>query len=170
MIVGPETPDDYAAIAHVVREAFGQDNEARLVAERRRVDGFDPDLSLVAVRDERVVGHMLFSPVGIEGDSGEGVAPCLAPVAVLPACQRQGIGSALIHQGLDACRQKGHRIAIVVGHPAYYPRFGFEAASRHRLRYPFPCPDEVFMALALVPGALEGVSGIVRFPPPFADV
>lgn len=166
-VVRPERPDDYAAVNEVNRLAFGQDNEARLIAAIRRTEGFDPSLSLVAVCDGQVVGHILFSPIRIETDHGDAPALALAPMAVLPNRQRQGIGSALVRNGLDACRRAGHRIVVVLGHTDYYPRFGFTPASQNGLRPPFTVPDEAFMAMALVPGGLDGISGVVRYPAAF---
>jgi putative acetyltransferase len=170
MMVRPESPQDYTAIDEVNRAAFGQDNEARLVARLRESAGFDPGLSLVAVRDGVIVGHILFSPIVIASEADEVPALALAPIAVLPARQREGIGSQLVREGLAACRQAGHPIVIVVGHPDYYPRFGFTRAGPLGLRAPLPVPDEAFMALALVPGELDGVRGTVRYPPPFEEV
>src|SRR4051812_49361695 len=124
-----------------------------------------PRLSLVAEQAGAVVGHLLFSRLPIETSSGTVEALALAPMAVLPGHQRQGIGSQLIRDGLAVCRERGHRIVVVLGHAGYYPRFGFAAALAERLRSPFPGPH--FMALELVPGALAGVEGEVRYPPPF---
>lgn len=97
-------------------------------------------------------------------------ALALAPMAVRPEFQRRGIGSALVRAGLDSARSLGHRVVIVLGHPRYYPRFGFRPARPLGIDPPFPCRDEVFMALELVPGALVGVRGTVRYPPAFDGV
>ena len=168
--IRPERPRDYAAIAKISRAAFGQDHEVRLVARLRRLPTFDARLSLVAVRDDALVGHILFSAISIESPSATVPALALAPMAVLPALQREGIGSQLVGEGLTACRRAGHRIVIVVGHSDYYPRFGFTCAGPLGLRAPFPVPDEAFMVLALVPDGLDGVRGTVRYPPPFEEV
>ncbi len=168
--IRPEQPSDHAAIEAVNRQAFGQDAEAHLVAKLREADSHDPALSLVAVHDGEVVGHILFSPILIETDGGNVAAMALAPMAVLPDYQRQGIGSALVREGLEACRRAGHRIVVVLGHADYYPRFGFKPANRHRLRSPFTVPDEAFMAMALVPGGLDDISGVVRYPAAFDAV
>ena len=158
-----ESDDDYTRIGEIHRLAFGQPDEARLVEELRKDDRFDSALSLVAVRDADLVGHILFSTIHIETNDGDVPAQALAPMAVLPECQNQGIGSDLVRAGLAACRQAKHSIVIVLGHADYYPRFGFTPAGRYGIRYPFPVPDEAFMAIALMPGALESVAGMVRY-------
>jgi len=167
-------------IQDVNARAFGQPAEAELVARIRADDGFDPALSLVAVVDddggaggvaveaaksERVVGHILLSPVHIETEGGDKVpALALAPMAVLPEHQRKGIGSQLVHAALAAARSAGHRIVVVLGHATYNPRFGFETASQYGIRPPFDVPDEAFMVIGLVPDALSGIHGVVRYP------
>ncbi len=180
-LIRPERPTDHEAIDALLRKAFGGESEAVLVQRIRAGEGFDPRLALVAVhsgdeasfvRDnsrgsEEVIGHILFSPVRIEGAQRTTPALALAPMAVLPAWQRRGVGSALVRAGLDACRRLGHRIIIVLGHAEYYPRFGFRPAAPLGIRAPWNVPDEVFMALELAPGALEGVSGMVRYPAAF---
>ena len=168
--IRPEEPDDHAAVAEVNRRAFGQDNEALLVDALRQTEGFDPALSLVAVREGRVVGHVLFSGIHIKTERCDVSALALAPMAVLPEYQRQGIGSALVREGLDVCRRAGHSIVVVVGHADYYPRFGFRLAAECELRSPFAVPSEAFMALSLVPGSLDGISGVVQYPPAFSAV
>ena len=105
--VRPEQPSDHAAIEAVNRQAFGQDAEAHLVTKLREADRHDPALSLVAVRDGEVVGHILFSQILIETDGGNVAAMALAPMAVLPDYQGQRIGSALVRDGLEACRRGG---------------------------------------------------------------
>jgi putative acetyltransferase len=92
----------------------------------------------------------------------------LAPLAVIPAHQRQGVGTRLVEAALRRARLLGYAYIVVLGHPQYYPRFGFVPASRFGLRYARPVPDDAFMALELVPGALEGVSGVVRYLPAFS--
>lgn len=169
-VIRAEQPDDYDAIANVNRLAFRQESEAQLVAALRETAGFDPALSLVALRDDRIVGHIIFSPISIETAGGPVPALALAPMAVLPDFEHQGIGSELVNAGLDACRRKGHAIVVVLGHPEYYPKFGFTPASEHGLQAPFPVRDDAFMALALTPDGLRDVSGTVRYPPAFGKV
>lgn len=165
-LIRDETPADHEAVRLVNRLAFGQDAEARLV-DALRDGGFAP-LSLIVEKDGQVVGHVLFSDLPITAESGTVAALALAPMAVLPDLQRQGIGSALVRRGLEVCRERGHRIVVVLGHPHFYRRFGFSSALAARLDAPYS--DEAFMALELVPGALAGVSGKVEYAPPFHDL
>jgi len=167
IIVRPERIADYPVIGELNRAAFGQDNEANLILRIRQADGFDPELSLVAERRDEIVGHILFSPVRIETSGPVVAALALAPMAVRPDLQGRGVGSQLVEAGLEACRRRSQRIVVVVGHPEYYPRFGFAPAEPLGLKAPFPVPEEAFMALALVPAALDGISGVVRYPPCF---
>jgi putative acetyltransferase len=162
-----ERMEDQSAIHEVNVLAFGREDEARLVATLRRSPSFIPELSLVAVKGGRIVGHILFSQVAIETETDAVPALALAPMAVRPEYQRQGIGSNLVNVGFEECRRLARKIVIVVGHPTYYPRFGFSSAREKGLEVPFHVPDEAFMALELVPGALDGISGMVKFPPAF---
>ena len=136
----------------------------------RASDAFIPDLSLVAVEGEAIVGHVLFSRAAVRDGAAAHPALALAPVAVAPSRQRKGIGSALIRCGLEQAGALGHGVVIVLGHPDYYPRFGFAPAQARGIRPPFPVNDQSFMALALRPGSLDGIRGIVEYPPPFALV
>src|SRR4030042_2066139 len=161
--IRPETAQDYAAIHEVNALAFGQEVEPRLVEALRPLPEFIPELSLVAVEAGRVVGHILFSPMFIETKDGAVPALALAVLAVRPELQNQGVGSQLVRDGLERCRSLGHRIVVVVGHPNYYPRFGFSPARARGLEAPFPVPDEAFLALGLGAGALNGIAGVVTF-------
>ena len=167
--IRPEATEDYAAIREVNTLAFGREVEARLVENLRRLPDFIPELSLVGIEAGQVVGHILFSPLVIETQEGAVPAVALATLAVRPEFQNQGIGSELVRVGLEKCRNLGHRIVVVIGHPKYYPRFGFSPARAQGLEVPFPVPDEAFLALELVPGALDGVAGMVKYPPPFEE-
>ncbi len=168
MIIRAEQVGDRAAIHAVNTQAFGRDNEARLVDLLRVSPAFIPELSLVAIDAARVVGHILFSRIHIRTAERDVPALALAPMAVLPERHRQGIGSALIRSGLDACRRLGQQIVVVVGHPRYYPRFGFSSARAKGLEAPYP--DAAFMVQELTPGALDGVHGTVEYPQEFAAV
>jgi putative acetyltransferase len=168
-----EQPGDFSAVGGVNRLAFGGEAEAVLVGKLRRSPGFIRALSLVAILEGRIIGHILFSPIQIRRAGGRArmiPALSLAPMAVRPGLQSRGIGSALVRRGLTRARRLGHKLVVVVGHPDYYPRFGFEPARARGLEAPFPVPDEAFMVLELSPGALRGVKGMVIYPPAFAEV
>ena len=161
--IRPEVPEDRTAVFEINRMAFGRDDEAQLV-DRLRDDG-DVVLSLVAVDGGEIVGHVLFSPLVVHTASKPVAAVALAPIAVLPAHQRQGIGAQLIRHGLSMLTDAGHRIVTVLGHPEYYPRFGFTPEAARDLEVPFAGP--AWMAQELVPGSLDGVSGRVEYPQAF---
>lgn len=158
-----ETPGDADSIRRVNEQAFGRKVEADIVDKLRGRGALT--LSLVAVRRGEVKGHIAFSPVVVESEGSSFEAVALAPIAVLPACQRQGIGERLVRAGLEGCRNLGHEIVVVVGHPTYYPRFGFVPAGPKGLSCEFEVPEDVFMVLELRSGALAGRGGVVKFEP-----
>jgi predicted N-acetyltransferase YhbS len=168
--IRPEMIDDYASITEVNDLAFGQKNEGQLILRLRGTKKFIPELSLVAEIDSRIVGHILFYPIEIKSDDRVFPSLALAPMAVLPEYRKQGIGSKLIEEGLKRARRLGFKSVIVLGHAAYYPRFGFEPASRWGIRPPFEVPDDVFMALELVRDGLKNIKGTVEYPKEFNDV
>ncbi len=165
--IRPERRDDIATIRAVNDAAFGGQAESRIV-DAARVAGH-VDISLVAVAGQEIVGHILFTPIRIEPPRVRARVLGLGPMAVRPSLQRRGIGSALVRAGLDAARRRGCDAIVVIGHPAFYPRFGFQRASRFGLTSEFPAPDEAFMAAELTPGALEGAAGLVRYGPEFDE-
>ncbi|MFN3650539.1 MAG: GNAT family N-acetyltransferase [Armatimonadota bacterium] len=161
-----ESAADKSQIRELHRLAFGGEAEGRLVDALR--EGGYTRLSLVAEAAGEIVGHLLFSRLPIRTPAGTVEALALAPVAVRPDYQRQGIGSRLIREGLRRCREQGHRIVVVLGHPEYYPRFGFSARLAEPLRCAYSGP--ALMALELEPGTLAGIAGELEYPPPFRDV
>lgn len=163
LIVRHEDPGEPSLIRAVNEAAFDRPDEADLV-DCLRADGAVL-LSLVAELEQRIVGHILFSRMWIDGDGGQVPAAALAPVAVLPGFQRRGIGERLIRNGLDCLREQHEQIVIVLGHPDYYSRFGFSNEKARSLESPFP--PEAFMALELVSQALHGIRGKVRYPAAF---
>jgi len=167
LVIRPETPEDSAAIRSVNAEAFGDSTEADLVEKLRSRQAYT--LSLVATDGDKVIGHILFSPVTTESKDTSFSALGLGPMAVLPSHQRKGVGSQLIYAGLQECKRLGHEIVIVLGHPDYYPRFGFVPASRYGIKCEYDVPDEAFMVLELRPGALSGRSGVAKYQPEFNE-
>lgn len=170
VIIRPEAPADHGGIRKVNKKAFKRKEESKLVDAMRESENFIPALSLVAELGGQVVGHLLFSAITIKGPDHETPALALAPMSVLPEYQERGIGSALLRRGLEACRELGHKLVVVVGHEDYYPRFGFVKAGEKGLVLPFEAPPEVFMVLELQPGALAGVSGEIVYPREFHEV
>lgn len=161
---------DYQDIYELNFKAFGGIDEAKLVEKLRCTENFISQLSLVAEMEGQVVGYILFSRVILETQDGEMPILALAPMAVLTKYQNQGIGTALVKQGLEACRQNGEKIVVVLGHANYYPRFGFTQARLKGVRPPFPVPDDVYMLIELAPDILEDISGTVIYPPIFDGV
>lgn len=160
-----ERPGDIAAIHDVESQAFGRANEADLV-DALRIAG-KVILSLVATQNQQVVGHILFSPAVVEHEGEVFDVAALGPVAVLPQLQNQGIGSRLVREGLQRCLEMGHDVVFLVGHRAYYPRFGFVPAVSKGIRYSGEVPDDVFMVVELRDGALAGKQGVMSFQPEF---
>ena len=166
--IRPERPEDSSLIRHVNELAFGQPAEADLVEKLRQACA--DALSLVA-EDGAIVGHILFTPVVVEDTARPLLGMGLAPMAVLPNRQRQGIGSQLVRRGLDILRERGCPFVVVVGHPEYYPRFGFESASRRGLVSQWEnIPDAAFMVLVLDVDAMAGASGVARYRDEFNEV
>jgi putative acetyltransferase len=162
MRVRTESPADRDLVHRVHARAFPSDAEARLVDALRELT--EPHFSLVAeLRAGDVVGHILFTPVEVHSDSNTFRAMGLGPMAVLPSRQRQGVGSALVEAGLVACRAAGELIVVVLGHPSFYPRFGFRPAWDRGLYYIAPGPNAAFMVAELECDALQGRSGEVLY-------
>jgi putative acetyltransferase len=130
----------------------------------------DPYISLVAFADGRIVGHIFFSPVKVGSNDSSFQALGLAPMAVLPEFQNRGIGSMLVRAGLQACKTAGHPIVFVLGHPEFYPRFGFMPAAACGLSCEYDVPDDTFMVAELEAGALQGKSGRVKYHPAFEQL
>lgn len=166
-----EKPEDIEKIRELnektFTQTFGQAPEANLVDRLR--ENCPGILSLVAVQDDRVVGHIVFSPVMIEGDRTlDGMG--LGPMAVLPEFQHRGIGSQLVQAGIEILKNQGSLFIIVLGHPEYYPRFGFELASHSGIRSQWEgVPDEAFMILILNENAISDIHGVARYSSEFDE-
>jgi putative acetyltransferase len=157
-----EIPQDVGAIRGINNQAFGQPQEANIVDKLRA--NCDRLLSLVALQDEKIIGHILFSPVTIEGNHGFLKGMGLAPMAVLAQFQRQGVGSELVQAGIQSLRKSKCPFIIVLGHPKYYPKFGFEPASRYGIKSQWEgVPDNAFMILWLDKTRTNDVSGIAKY-------
>ena len=169
-LIRNEKPGDYPGIKKVNDLAFGQPNEGVLIEKLRENSAFIKELSLIAELDGKIIGHILFFPIWIRKDQNKYRSLALAPMSVMPEYQKKGIGSQLIIKGIETTRDQGFKSIIVLGHEFYYPKFGFAPASQWNIKAPFDVPDEVFMALELIPGRLEGVSGIVEYPKEFEEV
>ena len=163
-----ELPEDIEAIYSLNQEAFEGTTEANLVNNLRTSNAMT--LSLVAIKNNKIVGYIAFSPVTIESDQTTVNAVGLAPMAVSPELQRSGIGSQLVEEGLNRIRTAGHDLVIVIGHPEYYPRFGFVPAKKYSIRWEHDVPEEAFMIKELRKGALKEVRGTVKFRPEFNEV
>jgi len=163
-IVG-ELPCHANAVRRVNDEAFEQPDESQLIDALRREQAVT--LSLVALADDEVVGHVMFSPGCIAGETCHVDAVALGPMAVLPSHQHQGIGAMLVREGLQQIRGRAHRIVFVLGHPTYYPRFGFHRANMFGIRWEHDAPADAFMIMELHPGALKGVKGVAKYHPAF---
>ena len=168
IIIRSEQKSDIATIYQINELAFKQPQEGRLVDTLRK-KGVET-ISLVASLDNMLVGHCLFTPVTVEEGSHVVESIALGPVAVLPDYQGQGIGAKLIRAGLEKCRQAGYEAVFVLGHRAYYPRFGFQPTQQFDIRCEFDVPPDLFMAVELQPDALATVQGVVTYHPEFKNV
>ncbi len=157
--------EDESALVRVHAVAFGRTDEAE-IARRLHARGVEC-VSLGAFEDGEMIGHVLFSPVSVDGHTFSHPPLGLGPVGVLTGLQRAGTGIALCTAGIEACRARGAPFLVVLGHPTYYPRFGFVPAVRFGLSFGDMPPRDAFMAMELVPGALAGVRGPVRYGPEF---
>lgn len=164
-----ELTNDYIAITKVNNLAFGQSTEGILVEKLRKNPAFIPELSLVAEHKGNIVGHILLFPVKIKSQARDFPCLALAPMSVVPEYQNRGIGGKLIQAGLRKAGDLGYNSVIVLGHPEYYPRFGFRPASKWNIKTDYDVADEVFMAMELTTEGLKGVSGTVEYPNEFQE-
>jgi len=168
-----EQKNDYRKTEEVVKEAFlheefSDKKEHELVKRIRECDAFVPELSIVAV-DEAIVGHIMLSKIKIEQDGTSEESLALAPVSVARGHQKKGIGGKLIVAALEKAKELGYGSVVVLGHPEYYPKFGFKKASEWNIKAPFEVPEEVFMVIELTENALESVEGVVQYSSAFAE-
>ena len=162
---------DYQDVFDVNRIAFGREDEAKLVHILRNSHSFIPGLSIVALSDQKIIGHILFTKLKIKSKSGQIFQSLtLAPMAVLPKYQNMGVGGQLIKYGFQKASAFGYQSVIVLGHEDYYPRFGFSPASQWNITCPFEVPENIFMGIELIEGGLTGVNGVVEYPAEFHSI
>ena len=164
--VRTESPEDVRAIDVVHVSAFGGEAEAQLVAVVRESKSFIPELSLVAEVGERIAGHILLFHAHLDRQGKHVEVLALAPMSVVPSQSHRGIGSTLLEAALAKAASLGHKAVVVIGHPDYYRRFGFEHASKWNIHCSLPVPDDSITAKELVSGALDG-GGLLVYPPEF---
>lgn len=166
--IRPERPEDSAAVIAINDRAFAGTAESELVVAIR--ESGRPVISLLAYSDDTPVGHIFFSPIQIRSEGPTIATLALAPMAVLPAFQRRGIGTLLVEAGLKQCARQDCQVVIVVGHPTFYSRFGFRPATGMGLGSVYSSAGDAFMALELAEGVLAGRAGFVEYPAEFANV
>ncbi len=167
MLIRMEGADDYPGVYKVNAAAFTTTAEAELVEVLRK--DAKPIISLVAEDEGVITGHILFTPVRLEGREELKIMG-LGPMAVLPGWQGKGIGSALVREGLEKCKEIGYGSVVVLGHTWFYPKFGFRPSVLYAIRCEYDVPEEAFMVLETRPGYLEGGEGTIRYHPAFKDV
>ena len=166
-----EKPEDQDTIYEINKQAFHSEVEAKLINTIRRSNNFIPELSLVALKNNKIVGHILLSQAKIKNKEMEKRVLILAPIAVLPEFQKQGIGSLLVKKGLEISQNLGYDIVALIGYPEFFSRFGFLSARSKGLESSLKdnIPDEAFMVYELKKDALKGIKGIVEFPSYFEE-
>lgn len=169
IIVRTETGDDIKAIDVVNISAFEGEAEAKLISELRTLSGYNPELSLVAEFNGRIVGHLMLSPVVLKSSAGETRMLALAPMSVVPSQSHRGIGSELVEAAVAKASAMGYGAIIVAGHPDFYSRFGFGPAQANNVRCNLPVPEDVVLVREIVAGTL-GDGGVVHYPPPFLSI
>ena len=168
MNIREEVASDIDKIWKVNSDAFETEAEANLVNALR--NSGCPYLSLVAETENEVVGHILFTPVELSGNENKLKIMGLAPMAVLRKYQNKGIGSKLVQAGLEHCKLLGYDAVVVLGHPDYYPKFGFAPSVKYGIKSEYEVPDEAFMILELIPGCLKNHEGVVKYHEAFNSV
>lgn len=167
MNVRPEKRMDIPAIYELNVSAFDSSAEANLVNALRSEE--NDYISLVAENEKEIIGHIMFTPVLLE-DYASARIMALAPMAVIEDFRGQGVGSKLIYSGIEACGEQKAGAIVVLGHPNYYPKFGFRAASRFELSSEYDVPEEVFMAMEIIPNYLAEKSGVIKYHEIFRSV
>lgn len=174
LVIREETPADYPEVEAIIKQAFSDEihsggTEHELVRRLRKTNAFIPGLSLVAVLEDRLVGHILLTRVHIRNEQQQCETLALAPVSVHPEFQGKGIGGKLIITSHQKAKKLGFSSILLIGHDAYYPRFGYRPAHSFGITFPFDAPPENCMAAELIPGALDKIGGHVVYPDVFFE-
>ena len=169
-----ETPEDYEAVFKLIETAFKDEvysdhREQFLVDRLRESTAFIPELSLVAVYQNDIIGHILLTKIQIVNPKDSFSSLALAPVSVLPIHQGKGIGAQLILEAHQIAGRLGHTSVVLLGHEGYYPKFGYQPAHLFNITLPFEVPKENCMAIELVKNSLQQVSGTVTYPKAFFE-
>lgn len=159
-----ESEADSTEVLEVIRLAFGRNAESQLVEKFRQNPNYIPELSLVAEYEGHVIGHILFFPIEVKVDGEALQTLVLAPLSVHPSYQWRGVGGELAKAGLATAKQRGYPSVLVLGHPNYYPRFGFRRASEWGFKMKEADPPEAFMAIEFIEGELKRSKESFRFP------
>ena len=167
--VKAENTGYFDAIRGINNQAFGQPQEAQLIESLRKLENYIPKLSLLALTADKAIGHILFFPIYIETENQKHQTLSLAPMAVLPEYQNKGVGGGLVRYGLAQAKTLGYDSALVLGHPNYYPKFGFEKAGKWKIKCPWEVPDEAWMAIELKTGSLDSKEGKALFPKEYEE-
>ena len=174
LTIREEEIKDYNKVEKVVEESFktaefSDKDEHNLVRRLRNSNEFIKELSLIAEDENKILGYVLLTKALIKAESTSYETLALAPLAVLPEYQKSGIGKNLMNKAIERARELGYKSIVVLGHENYYPKFRFEKASKYGVKAPFEVPDEAYMILELLPGGLNGVSGIVEYSKAFFE-
>lgn len=175
-IIREEQKSDHQSTEKVVKQAFADaeqsdQSEHKLVSRLRQSEAFVPELSMVAVNkiNNEILGHILLSKIMIANGNQKVEALALAPVSVLPEYQNKGVGKLLIQKALEKAKKLGFCSVTVLGHPAYYPKFGFQKSSFWQIKAPFEVPEEALMTIELQEGSLDNISGVIEYPRAFFE-
>ncbi len=174
IVIRQETPTDFPFVFVLIKEAFKNEpfsdfTEQFLVERLRKSATFIPELSMVAELEGEIIGHIILTEIKIVNDFQSFDSLALAPVSIKPDYQNKGIGGQLILQAHAKAIELGYKSVVLLGHKDYYPRFGYEKASKFAIKLPFDVPDENCMAIELVEGGLNGVTGMVEYPKEFTS-
>lgn len=163
LYVRGEKAADYADIYEINKLAFGREDEGRLIEDIRKTKNYEFGFSLVAVKEEKILGHALFSKAFVVHKGRRFKCLALGPMAVLPEHQRKGIGKALIAEGFERAKEVGFGAIVVLGDPAYFEQFGFKPSLVYKVRCSFSPSPEYFMVKEITRNAMRGIIGTVQY-------